>query len=169
MATLATGLLAGFGRTGLAPVGFHRVVSSSPKLFPARSSETSYDGKCVISNDTGHYKGFFFGFLPWLGRPFPWCSASIFFYSLRSSRPPEPAQPACISSTRCCLPNISAVTFNHDESYELPFGRRVALITQSATVLRHNASQASPHRLHRSSDASVRDDRTPDSQFHPAT
>src|SRR6202035_557152 len=29
------------------------------------------------------------------------------------------------SSTRCNLPNISAVTSNHDESCELPFGRRV--------------------------------------------
>src|ERR1700682_2040913 len=50
-----------------------------------------------------------------------------------------------------------------------PFREAGSLINQTATVLRHNAAQASPHRHHRTSVASAHDDRTRYSQSGPAT
>jgi hypothetical protein len=74
-------------------------------------------------------------------------------------------------STQCSPPNISSVTINHDELFELLLFREAGSLNHSApaTVSHHTLCLASPHRHHRFSAASVHDDRTRFRQSDPAT
>ena len=55
------------------------------------------------------------------------------------------------SSTRCCPPDISPITCDHDDVFELPaIGEAGSLFTYPVTLLQdHCRDQASPHRHYR--------------------
>ena len=67
------------------------------------------------------------------------------------------------SSTRCCPPDISPITCDHDDFFELPdnCGRRVAYSLDPVTALQdHCCDQASPHGHYRFPAALFLDGRT---------
>src|SRR5260221_3208792 len=130
-------------------------------------------GKRGISNDAGRVKSFL-GFFFCLSLNFEHTSSST-----RELRLFLPLLFICValtcsarlrSSTQCCPPNISSVTIDHDELFDLPLSRGSGKPNQSSgDCSHHSAFLASPHRLHCFSAASVHDDRTRCTQFDPAT
>ena len=94
-------------------------------LVGAVGIEFHLPGYGVISNDADHFKRFFLFFLR-TNTPFPRhgnrVSVTVLFFTCVT----QPARAVSASSIRCCPPNISSVTIDHDELCELPVGRRVA-------------------------------------------
>src|ERR1700735_1822163 len=77
----------------------------------------------VISNDADRFKRFYF-FCPRTHLSHGTRIASLWLPCSLVS--PQPARAVSASSIRCCPPNISSVTIDHDELCDLPGGRRVA-------------------------------------------
>src|SRR5271168_5418372 len=80
----------------------------------------------VISNDADRFKRFYLRFFcppAHLSHGTRITSLWPYCVSLASR---QLARAVSASSIRCCPPNISSVTIDHDELCELPVGRRVA-------------------------------------------
>ncbi len=130
MATLATGLPARFGRAGLAPAGLHQGVSPPHLRFLLFQAFPSAITTPAVSRV---FLSFFFRISLNL-------STASSTHGLRLFLPllfigVTLICPARLrSSTQCCPPNISSITVDHDELFELPVsqGRR-SLITRSVT------------------------------------
>ena len=102
-------------------------VASTHRDHPRnRKLEIHMSGLGVISNDADRFKRFcsyFFCLRTHFSRGTRIASLGPYCFSLAS---PQPARAGSASSIRCCPPNISSVTIDHDELCELPGGRRVA-------------------------------------------
>ena len=85
-------------------------------------------GKRGISNDVGRVKSVFCSFLPKLGHTSRSAHEVRLFLPLLFIGVTLTGSARLRSSTQCCPPNISSITIDHDELFELPIakGRRVA-------------------------------------------
>jgi hypothetical protein len=85
-------------------------------------------GKRGISNDVGRVKNVFSSFLPRLGDTSPSAHGVRLFLPLPFIGVTLTCSARLRSSTQCCPPNISSITIDHDELFELPIpkGRRIA-------------------------------------------
>ena len=120
-----------------------------------------------ISNEVGHVKSVCSFFIPFAQTPAlrspavsfgGRCAAILGLFFLSNLRDSV----RVTSSTRCCPPDISPITCDHDDFFELPaMGRRVAYSLDPVTMLQdHCRDQASPHGHYRFPAALFLDGRT---------